>query len=361
MKKSLIALSLLASLFIGCATTQDIQFINDEVREDVKNDIRKVNFRLDSLRKVNDSLQIRLNEQDSALAKTNKTLERMKADLTILANRTADESVRNDSRHEELTYRLDMLLGKSDKILAKKVVVSGAPAAPVSLDSIEAQANLLLETEAMFNTARADFLRGEYKIAFDGFKQVFEQLKTGDMAEESLYWMALCLQEAEQPEKAKVLLNRLATEFPDGNKTCVTLFKLAGIAAGEGDFETQKKQLQTLLEKKQCMETNEFIQAAEMLEEILNGETPNAPAAATEKPAEQPTEQVVEQPAAPAEQDSQTPQASVEAQATSAETQAQTAQTPATAPATPAPETAPAATSETVPAAAPEAAPVPAN
>lgn len=302
MKKSLIAFSLFASLFVGCATTQDIQFMNDELRDDVKNDVKKVSYRLDSLRKANDSLKVALAEQKAIAEENAKMLNRIKADVAILANRTADESSRNESRHEELTYRLDMLLGKSDKILAKKVVVSGAPAAPVSLDSIEAQANLLLETEAMFNTARADFLRGEYKIAFDGFKQVFEQVKTGEMAEESLYWMALCLQEAEQPEKAKVLLNRLATEFPDGNKTCVTLFKLAGIAAAEGDKETQKKQLQVLLEKKQCMETNEFIQAAEMLEEILNEETATAPTAkATETPSETTSAQDVNaMPSAPA-------------------------------------------------------------
>lgn len=302
MKKSLIAFSLFASLFVGCATTQDIQFMNDELRDDVKNDVKKVSYRLDSLRKANDSLKVALAEQKAIAEENAKMLNRIKADVAILANRTADESSRNESRHEELTYRLDMLLGKSDKILAKKVVVSGAPAAPVSLDSIEAQANLLLETEAMFNTARADFLRGEYKIAFDGFKQVFEQVKTGEMAEESLYWMALCLQEAEQSEKAKVLLNRLATEFPDGNKTCVTLFKLAGIAAAEGDKETQKKQLQTLLEKKQCMETNEFIQAAEMLEEILNEETATAPTAkATETSSETTSAQDVNAtPSAPA-------------------------------------------------------------
>lgn len=355
MKKSLIVFSLLASLFVGCATTQDVQLINDETRADVKNDIRKVNHRLDSLRKANDSLQARLSEQDSVLAKTNKTLERMKADLTILANRTADESSRNDSRHEELTYRLDMLLGKSDKILAKKVVISGAPAAPVSLDSIEAQANLILETEAMFNTARADFLRGEYKIAFDGFKQVFEQLKTGDMAEESLYWMALCLQEAEQPEKAKILLNRLAAEFPDGNKTCVTLFKLAGIAAGEGDVETQKQQLQTLLEKKQCMETNEFIQAAEMLEEILNGETTKAPAAVEKPVAEQSVEGSVETPAsaeetktAPAEEAKVAPVVEPVKAEVSSEKPVENAAVPATTP-------------ETAPVAAPEATVAPAN
>ncbi len=269
-KKGLVSLLAFALFATGCShitmlRTEEIQEINDEVRGDLKNDIRKTDMRLDSLRKANDEL-------NAKLAKQEQLLNRMKADLSILAMRVADESVRNDSRQEEITYRLDLLLGKSDKILAKKVVVSGAPA-PVSLDSIEREANLLLEMQTMFNTGRADFLRGEYKIAFDGFKQVYEQMKTGEMAEESLYWMALCLNEAGQQDKAKTILIRLSTEFPDGAKSCVTLFKLAGIAAAENDVKTQKQYLQTLLEKKQCMETNEFIQGAEMLEEILNGES----------------------------------------------------------------------------------------
>lgn len=282
--KQLLLIPLLLFLVTGCShitmlRTEEIQEINDDVRSDLKKDLRQTNLRLDSLKNSYHLLEKKLVVQE-------QLLNRMKADLSILSSRMADESTRNDSRQEEIAYRLDLLLGKSDKILAKKVVVSGAPAAPVSLDSIERQANLLLEMETMFNTARADFLRGEYKIAFDGFKQVFEEMKTGEMAEESLYWMALCLTEAGQVDKAKVILNRLNTDFPEGAKTCITLFKLAGIAASENDVASQKQYLQTLLEKKQCMETNEFLQGAEMLEEILNSETAAPVAEEAEKPEE---------------------------------------------------------------------------
>lgn len=272
MKRSVLLLLLMCVWLCGCSSitmlrTSEIQEINDEVREDLTQKIDESDaFVIDSLRKQNEALEAKLAAQE-------QLLNRMKADLSILAARVADESVRNDSRQEEIMYRLDMLIGKSDKILAKKVVVSGAPAAPISADSVEAQAMLLAEMEAMYNTARADYSRGEYKIAFDGFKQVYEQMKTDEMAEESLYYMALCLMEVEQNEKAKTLLNRLVSEFPEGRKLCTTTFKLAGLAVAEGDVATQKKHLQALLEKKQCMETNEFVQAAEMLEEILNGET----------------------------------------------------------------------------------------
>lgn len=298
--------------------TSEIQEINDGVREDLTQKIDESDaFVIDSLKRQNEALEAKLAAQE-------QLLNRMKADLSILAARVADESVRNDSRQEEIMYRLDLLIGKSDKILAKKVVVSGAPAAPISADSVEAQAMLLAEMEAMYNTARADYSRGEYKIAFDGFKQVFEQMKTDEMAEESLYYMALCLIEAEQRDKAKVLFNRLLNDFPEGKKLCTTTFKLAGIALEEGDVNTQKQYLQALLEKKQCMETNEFVQAAEMLEEILNGETSEP------KPAEPSEPEAKAPPGDGGSEVAEKPEAAKQEEAKPAEEAAKPAEKPAT-------------------------------
>jgi TolA-binding protein len=228
----------------------------------------EVEQRLDSvsaqLQAQNDSLRAELDA--SALAQ-----KRMQAEITMLSRRVADESERNDSRQEEIIYRLDMLLGKSDKILAKKVVVSGAPA-PVSMDSLEREAEKLVEAEAMFNTARSDYHRGEFKLAYSGFKQVYEQMKEGELAENSLYWMALCLIDVAQIDKAKKVFARMSEAFPDGQKTCPALFKLAGLYGEECDVNMQKQYLQKILSTKSCEKSAEFEQAAEMLQEILEKE-----------------------------------------------------------------------------------------
>ncbi len=222
------------------------------------------------LQAQNDSLRAELDA--AALAQ-----KRMQAEITMLSRRVADESERNDSRQEEIIYRLDMLLGKSDKILAKKVVVSGAPAAPISMDSLEREAEKLVEAEAMFNTARSDYHRGEYKLAYAGFKQVYEQMKTGELGENSLYWMALCLIDANQVEKAKKVFTSLADAFPEGQKVCTTMFKLAAIYSAEGNIDMQKQYLQKILNSKACSSSGEFEQAAEILQEILEQETQAPP------------------------------------------------------------------------------------
>ena len=237
--------------------TQEMKAVGAEVQANLDS----VAVRLQA---QNDSLRAELDA--SALAQ-----KRMQAEITMLSRRVADESERNDSRQEEIIYRLDMLLGKSDKILAKKVVVSGAPA-PVSMDSLEREAEKLVEAEAMFNTARSDYHRGEFKLAYSGFKQVYEQMKEGELAENSLYWMALCLIDVAQIDKAKKVFARMSEAFPDGQKTCPALFKLAGLYGEECDVNMQKQYLQKILSTKSCEKSAEFEQAAEMLQEILEKE-----------------------------------------------------------------------------------------
>ena len=237
--------------------TQEMKAVGAEVEQ-----------RMDSvaiqLQAQNDSLRAEL--EAASLAQ-----KRMQAEITMLSRRVADESERNDSRQEEIIYRLDMLLGKSDKILAKKVVVSGAPA-PVSMDSLEREAEKLVEAEAMFNTARSDYHRGEFKLAYSGFKQVYEQMKEGELAENSLYWMALCLIDVNQIDKAKKVFARMSEAFPDGQKTCPALFKLSTLYGEECDINKQKQYLQKILSTKSCEKAAEFEQAAEMLQEILEKE-----------------------------------------------------------------------------------------
>ena len=264
MKSLALGLVSIALVLAGCSQvtmlrTQEMKAVGTDVQVAV---LSNLDSSVQYLSAQNDSLRAEL--EASALLQ-----KRMMAEITTLARRMGDESERNDSRQEEIIYRLDMLLGKSDKILAKKVVVSGAPQAPMSMDSLEREAEKLVEAEAMFNTARSDYHRGEYKLAYSGFKQVYEQMKTGELAENSLYWMALCLIDANQKDKAKKVLTSLSDAFPEGQKTCSAMFKLASLHAEDGEVDLQKQYLQKILNSKNCATSAEFEQAAGILQELL--------------------------------------------------------------------------------------------
>lgn len=267
MKHLALVLALFMIALTGCSKitmlrTEEMQNVGTDVKTNV---IGSVDSSMQTLR---DSLRAEIDLLKALLDQASLAQKRLQAEITTLSRRVSDESERNDSRQEEVIYRLDMLLGKSDKILAKKVVVSGAPA-PVSMDSVELEAERLVEAEAMFNTARSDYHRGEYKLAYTGFKQVYEQMKSGELAENSLYWMGLCLIDAKQEDKAKKVFASLAEAFPEGGKVCATMFKLAQLYAAENNVDKQKQYLQKILSSKTCSATGEFEQAAEILQELL--------------------------------------------------------------------------------------------
>ena len=160
----------------GCSSitvlrTKEMKAVGDEIM--VKNDSAYT-----ALSAENAALRAELDSVKSQLDAAAVAQKRLQAEVTVLSNRMSDETVRRDTRQEEIIYRLDLLLGKSDKILAKKVVVSGNAATTVM--EPDANAEKMVEAETMFNTAHSDYHRGEYKLAYNGFKQVYEMMKSGN-------------------------------------------------------------------------------------------------------------------------------------------------------------------------------------
>ncbi len=268
-----ISLSVLLASFVltGCSSitvlrTKEMKAVGDEIM--VKNDsaYKALSAENAALRAELDSVKAQLDA--SAVAQ-----KRLQAEVTVLSNRMSEETVRRDTRQEEIIYRLDLLLGKSDKILAKKVVVNNGVASAVM--EPDANAEKMIEAETMFNAAHSDYHRGEYKLAYNGFKQVYELVKKGEMAEGALYWMSLCLIEANQAAKAKTLLTNLVDSNPNGMKACAGMYKLASIYGNECNLDRKKQYLQMILSNNTCASTPELEQAAISLQEMLDFKSPD--------------------------------------------------------------------------------------
>ena len=262
----------LASFMLsGCSSitmlrTKEMRAVGDDV-------IAKNDSAYKALSAENASLRAELDSVKAQLEASAVAQKRLQAEVTVLSNRMSEETVRRDTRQEEIIYRLDLLLGKSDKILAKKVVVNNGVASAVM--EPDANAEKMIEAETMFNAAHSDYHRGEYKLAYNGFKQVYELVKKGEMAEGALYWMSLCLMEANQPAKAKTLLTNLVDSNPQGMKACSGMFKLATIYGNECNLDRKKQYLQMILSNNTCASTPELEQAAISLQEMLDFKSPD--------------------------------------------------------------------------------------
>jgi len=255
----------------GCSSitmlrTKEMRAVGDDV-------IAKNDSAYKALSVENAALRAELDSVKAQLDASAVAQKRLQAEVTVLSNRMSEETVRRDTRQEEIIYRLDLLLGKSDKILAKKVVVNNGVASAVM--EPDANAEKMIEAETMFNAAHSDYHRGEYKLAYNGFKQVYELVKKGEMAEGALYWMSLCLIEANQAAKAKTLLTNLVDSNPNGMKACAGMYKLASIYGNECNLDRKKQYLQMILSNNTCASTPELEQAAISLQEMLDFKSPD--------------------------------------------------------------------------------------
>ena len=268
-----LSLSVVLASFVlsGCSSitmlrTKEMRAVGDDV-------IAKNDSSYKALSAENASLRAELDSVKALLEASAVAQKRLQAEVTVLSNRMSEETVRRDTRQEEIIYRLDLLLGKSDKILAKKVVVNNGVASAVM--EPDANAEKMIEAETMFNAAHSDYHRGEYKLAYNGFKQVYELVKKGEMAEGALYWMSLCLIEANQAAKAKTLLTNLVDSNPNGMKACAGMYKLATIYGNECNLDRKKQYLQMILSNNTCASTPELEQAALSLQEMLDFKSPD--------------------------------------------------------------------------------------
>jgi TolA-binding protein len=220
-----------------------------EIKNATDSSAASVNKRIDSLMQVIDSLK----------AEQSKNSSRIKADVAELNSKISDQGDKSEARMEEITFRLDRILG----VVQQKSLVTKSAAKPGPVQNEPKEQNS--EMEALYNTSRADYLRGEYAVAYNGFKQIYESIKTGELAENALYWMAMCMLDAGKKENAETLFKTLLEKYPQSAKVCPVEFKLASMAEEAKNKASQKAWLQKLLSTGHCVSSNEFHRAADIL------------------------------------------------------------------------------------------------
>ena len=266
MSRKRILLSLcMATLFwmqscssIDAMRTHELEKVGTEVTTDTRH-------QLDSLRLIIASLQKdNLRTQHNLLAKIGQ-----------LDSRLDNISDKAGTHQSEMLQKLDLLVSASARPLKRVVIDKRAPHATNSPnatepdtgadDSIDSTVDPAIRSQ--YTEARTAFANSEYKLAYDDFKAIYEKA-SGNVAENSLYWMALCLSETNQSEKSQVVFHRLVDQFPAGKKTCIILYKLAEFAGAAKQIDDQTQLLERLTAQPQCHESNEAYSAIGILDQI---------------------------------------------------------------------------------------------
>jgi len=89
-----------------------------------------------------------------------------------------------------------------------------------------------LSPQEVFNTAYADYLKGNFDLATDGFKIYRDSFPDSPLADNALYWIGECLFSQRKFSEAVDEFNNLILDYPQGDKIAAAYLK-KGISLAE--------------------------------------------------------------------------------------------------------------------------------
>jgi tol-pal system protein YbgF len=79
--------------------------------------------------------------------------------------------------------------------------------------------------ESIYYTAYSDYIKKNYDLAIEGFKQFINLYPNNGLADNSLYWIGECYYSQKNYKEAVSTFNRLRTQYSDGDKVPDAILK----------------------------------------------------------------------------------------------------------------------------------------
>lgn len=217
---------------------------------------------LDSLRAQVDSL--REDQKQMSL--------RANADAGEMSKEIGRGNDRFEARLQEVAVSIQRIEDRVQKLSLKtrkadpQMIDPASGTAPAAVDS--SKLKLQAELEGLFQKGKLDFSAQKYKESYQSFYSMYNKDSVGLYQEQSLYWMARCLDELDKTDESIKLLSDLVNYFPKGSKYCASLWLKSKLLSRKKDLAEEKKTLSQLTGSDLCAGTNELGLAKSRLEEI---------------------------------------------------------------------------------------------
>jgi len=203
-------------------TTADIESLRAQVR-DLQSLIRLLqsdqNAVQEGIHKVPAQYQFLLDK----IEQVNRLLARVSEDLMTMKGGPAASAVPGQETKEKPAPAEKKAL--EQKPSPPSAPPKPAPATPTSLSPQE-----------VYNTAYADYLKGNFDLATDGFKIYLENFPDSPLADNALYWIGESLFSQRKFSEAVEEFNNLILNYPQGDKVAAAYLK-----KGLSLVELQKK------------------------------------------------------------------------------------------------------------------------
>lgn len=83
----------------------------------------------------------------------------------------------------------------------------------------------LVSPQEVYNMAYSDYLKGNFDLAIEGFKQYIQQFPDSPLADNSVYWIGECYFSQKKFKEAIDQFNELILNYPNGDKVAAAYLK----------------------------------------------------------------------------------------------------------------------------------------
>jgi tol-pal system protein YbgF len=218
----LVAGSILAA---GCATTSEVEGIHrhlNELEKKVDAASAQASSR-DEVQKLNENLS----KQASTLLRSNAELGTKFDDLIREMQAVAGKLEESNRRLREVSQQMAEFQARAGGAAGAFSPTSLSPGLPGAAAAPPTGGVKTASPTDLFAQATADYQRGQFDLARQGFVEYAETYPKTDISDDALYWAGECWAAQKKPREAIAAWERLFKQYPDSDKAAAAHLKKA--------------------------------------------------------------------------------------------------------------------------------------
>ena len=229
LRNARLALPLAGAVLSGaCVSTSDVEGIHkhlNELEKKVDAASAQASSR-DEVQKLNENLS----KQSTTLLRSNAELGTKFDDLVREMQNVAGKLEESNRRLREVSQQMAELqarAGGAPGAAPSTIVVPGVPGSAAPAAAGAPRAARSPSPSDLFAQATADYQRGQFDLARQGFSEYAETYPKTDLSDDALYWAGECWAAQKKPREAIAAWERLFKQYPDSDKAAAAHLKKA--------------------------------------------------------------------------------------------------------------------------------------
>jgi tol-pal system protein YbgF len=214
----------LALVAVGCVSSGDITLLHREIT-DVSRQVENLG-RQSSGKEDLQAMSRKLADQNAQVLKSNADIQ---VELQQLRDQIQALQANLDATNQRLESLSAELAATRDRLSALPTMpTAGAsgPTSPTAPSAAGATAPAAtLEPAQLYNSAYTDYLRGNFDLAIQGFKEYANRYPETDLADNALYWIGECYYSKKSFKEAIDAFTQLLNTYKTSDKAAGALLK----------------------------------------------------------------------------------------------------------------------------------------